>query len=240
MKYYKFRSRAEFAYHRTVEAALRNMPRSMRLELRECCKRPVDTDTVFDYFHTIEPGEEDYYDEEARARMDVELLDIYETIASTSNHIFVSAKFKDVLERFKICRPYRFYPAKLLFKGEKFDYFLFVPYTDSFDSVIFPLSTFWQYDIVARKILPELGECYLRNRMDYEETQRPLPKNVRLQHTKLTLHPYYDLIRGIGGVYSVSERLKKAIEDAGIRFIEFEELKEEIHFLDEAPPIEGI
>ncbi len=80
----------------------------------------VDDAPIFDYFYL--------YNSTYQKEYDWILLDSYSFIGNNIPQIrgfLVSQKFKDVLEKFVIAKPYRFYESFLMYQGKKLTYYIF-------------------------------------------------------------------------------------------------------------------
>jgi hypothetical protein len=80
----------------------------------------VDEAPIFDYFHL--------YNLTYKKEYDWILLDAYSFIGETTfqgRGFLISKRFKTLLEKFNIGKPYRFYESKLMYEGTKLEYYIF-------------------------------------------------------------------------------------------------------------------
>ena len=97
----------------------------MALKVKMCLKK-----SIFDYF-VLESFDKEKYWEWA-------LFDIHGFIGEGSQIFgwYISDKLKSLLEKFRIAPKYHFYETRLLYKGEKFKYWIFQ----------FPIDVFYNYN----------------------------------------------------------------------------------------------
>jgi hypothetical protein len=141
----------------------------------------------------------------------------------------ISEKLKLLLNDFNISTPYHFYSSKLLYKGEKLDYYIFqfagkfiykrtntyIDYnkTEFFNPSTNTMETFKNIDDYALKS----DKLYFEKNTDY------IKKRIVLKE-KLDFFPMQSFYKD----NLVSERLKQAIETKGITGFEFSELDYEV------------
>lgn len=97
----------------------------------------VDDAPVFDYFYL--------YNLSYQSEFDWILLDAYSFAGQNIPSIrgfLVSEKFRQVLNNFKVAKPFRFYKSKLMYKGEKLDYYIFQLAQDEWKELDFEESVF--------------------------------------------------------------------------------------------------
>lgn len=144
----------------------------------------------------------------------------------------VSEHFKQVLEQFIIAPPHRFYPAKLQYKGNKLDYFIFNLLWTDFESTI-PIDEmkFNLTDVDTEENKGPLQETFhtLAELKKRKSTLR-MQDRLRMSFSAIRFNQYYDLIPlfGFSPDVIVSERLKKAIELSNIKGVTIEETPYEV------------
>ena len=119
MKYYKIQIKS--FYGDRIASNANFIDNSKEYIFKKISLGEIIPDTpIFDYFF-LESFDEKQYWEWA-------LFDVYKFIGETSNMLgalLISKKLKKVLENFKITEPHFYYLSKLLYKGEKKDYYIF-------------------------------------------------------------------------------------------------------------------
>ena len=135
---------------------------------------------------------------------------------------YISDKLKSLLEKFRIAPKYHFYETRLLYKGEKFKYWIFQFPIDYFLNVNYEKSF---YSIPDENIL-----LNFKNREEflaaYKEEFRKTKK--KLITKKICYLQSYDLVVNNSTEILCSERLKQAIEENGIVGFEFFEIDYEV------------
>jgi hypothetical protein len=191
---------------------------------------------IFDYFHleTLDKNRKSW----EWCKNDVH--DIDGEYSPSTFSLFISQQVKDILAKYSIAKPSGFVPAKLQYRGEKFDSYIFYSFRYCrFDEIVFEESSFQLCNNSSRKFIGD----YEGKIADYE-SYLLVEKHIRhnLGHDiffkKVTLRKYYDFLMLVNDrFFYVSERLKKDLEENGITGIEFVEATDmEFHFL-ETPPL---
>jgi hypothetical protein len=180
---------------------------------------------VLDYFFLQSYGEEK--DWEWR------LQDFHRFIGEypTGGCWYISNRFKELLERFVLAGDYWFYPTKLLYKGEKLDYWIFqhaIEWNKKVNMMYinFKKSHFWNEDSCQIADLDTYDDFIterskIHESTDYEKSL--LGKRIVLNQYVdfIALHGYYKTVLG----EVVSEKLKTAIEEAGLEGFIFTEIE---------------
>ncbi len=180
---------------------------------------------IFDYFFL------ESYDRKRPERWEWKLNDAHDFIRvyPAGIHWFISEKFKHVLDGFRMAKPFKFYASKLLYKGEKLDYYIMQIAGHFTENINLEKSVFfyakrnesWNYvfyEPFTEKIIDK--DDYLeRNRNSRADL------DLTIYPQKIVFDEPIDLIflLGMNNQYLVSERLKLAIEAAGITGVEFSE-----------------
>lgn len=151
----------------------------------------------------------------------------------TGGSLYLSDRAKQVFEQFDIAKGYHFYPSKLLYKGDKLDYWIF-QYAANDNGlshklyIDYPKSVFYdeQQDIEL-KISDYEEFKIIRDRIgedtDYE-------KDLIAQKTALNQPVDFIPFFGINSNGTVaSEKLKLAIEAADLVGFEFKEVEYEVY-----------
>jgi hypothetical protein len=181
---------------------------------------------IFDYFILRN------YDESRFP--DTEFLDVHSFIGEGSQILgwFVSADLKLLLENFQIAQPHYFYPSKLLYKGNKLDYYIFqyigVNTTDRMIEKYINLSASIFYSPEEQR------NIFVNSVNEFTEEYKRIITAFRLRNKleikKIVLHESLDFfpMETYLNDNIVSSRLKQAIETMGITGFEFSELDYEV------------
>ncbi len=185
----------------------------MRLSPMTGSRRILNDTPMFDYFFL-----ENFDKPSTWERC---LNDVHRFTGESPDGWFVSDKFKTLIEQFCVIPQYHFYPSKLLYKGEKLDYWVFQWGVREFSNFDYVTSVF--YEEGTNKIGE--GIVDFDSFMDYRKN---IDEDVAFK--KLVLKQPYDFIVGhrLGLDLYMSEKLKIAIETAGIEGLLFEEIDFEI------------
>ena len=195
MKYYKIKRKTRFPELGRIASGAegKNVPEKeyfYRIGKGEI----IENTPIFDYF-VLESFDKEKYWEWA-------LFDIHSFIGEGSQIFgwYISDKLKSLLEKFRIAPKYHFYETRLLYKEEKFKYWIFQ----------FPIDVLhnYNYDEYDYKI--------------WKETK----KNIEWR--KIVLIDKFDIVGTWQGDILCSERLKQAIEENGITGFEFFEIDYEV------------
>ena len=135
---------------------------------------------------------------------------------------YISDKLKSLLEKFRIAPKYHFYETRLLYKGEKFKYWIFQFPIDYFLNINYEKSF---YSIPDENILLNFKnreEFLAAYKEEFRKTKR------KLITKKICYLENYDLVVNNSTEILCSERLKQAIEENGIIGFEFFEIDYEV------------
>lgn len=174
---------------------------------------------VFDYFHLQSFGPKEEWE--------WRLQDVHGFIGEypTGGGWYISDRFKNLLDKFSIAS-HHYYATKLLYKGEKLDYWIFRYSVEPSKNVDFAKSIFYVKETTELvEGIPSWDEFLLIRRRYRKE----LSKTLVLK--KGVYHAYFDFAYNIiEGDLLVSEKLKTAIQEAGLVGLEFKELDYEVEF----------
>ena len=162
----------------------------------------VENTPVFDYFILG--------DGSSRKKFDWIRLDIYGVFALGGGFL-VSERFKETISIFNLPR-HKFYPAKLMYKDKKLDYYLFQLGEET--KIIYEQST---YAVRGSNIVQPATELEIQYENDYYDVRmRFYKKESVLETHDFVLNKSYDyfICRELFKV--VSEPLKEALEAAGL------------------------
>lgn len=149
----------------------------------------------------------------------------------------VSKRFKELLEHFNLGE-YRFYPAWVLFKKQKHEYFVLQIFQNYYQAFIdFEQTTFNNLDS-SRDLEDRTFETKQFSSVDevWDYADANWDSSVNWNYERVVMKPTFKAVDFVtfyrfGDI--VSERLKNAIEEAGIQGIVFKELPIPIEFSDE-------
>ncbi|MBT1700438.1 hypothetical protein KK083_26360 [Fulvivirgaceae bacterium PWU4] len=168
----------------------------------------VDETPVFDYFYL--------YNLSSQREDDWILLDAYAFAGQNYPLIrgfLISEKFRQVLLSCKIADPSRFYKSKLMYKGEKIDYYIFHLAQDEWMNFHSHESAFY-FDDKRIDVLIDSNASLKNLISDAKNQQKDLSMN-------LVLKDYADIFFFSQFNYVVSEMLKQKMESEGLKGISF-------------------
>ena len=216
MKYYKIDIKSHFPELGRIASGAegKNVPEKeyfYRIGKREI----IENTPIFDYFVLKSFDKEKYWE--------WALFDIHNFIGVGSIMCgwYISDKLKSLLEKFKIAPKYHFYETRLLYKEEKFKYWIFQFPIDYFQNVNHEKSF---YSIPDENILLNFKnkeEFLAANKEEFRKTKRELITK------KICYLENYDLVANDTDILC-SEHLKQAIEENGIIGFEFFEIDYEV------------
>ena len=217
MKYYKIDIKSHFPELGRIASGAegKNVPEKeyfYRIGKREI----IENTPIFDYFVLKSFDKEKYWE--------WSLFDVHNFIGVGSIMCgwYISDKLKSLLEKFKIAPKYHFYETRLLYKEEKFKYWIFQFPIDYFLNVNYKKSF---YSIPDENILLNFKnreEFLAAYKEEFRKTKR------KLITKKICYLENYDLVVNNSTEILCSERLKQAIEENGIIGFEFFEIDYEV------------
>jgi len=147
----------------------------------------------------------------------------------------VSKELKEILEQFNF-GPHKFYPAKVLHEGNLHSYFVFQIYDDFYQGFIDFDKTSYNNIYDFKKL--NCDEKIVKKFSNYDEAEDFFFDNHdgNMSYERAVVKPEFrevDFVTWYKFGDLVSERLKNAIEEAGITGIDFIELPIPIEFSDE-------
>lgn len=183
---------------------------------------------VFDYFSLESFDKKEYWD--------WILTDVFDFIGKGSRipGWLISKRFKELLEKFKITEPHFYYLSKLLYKGDKLDYYIFQFSGNNIVEKIRAKINFEQCIFFD----PNNAKDIFVNSKDEFVTEKKRIRKESMQHNKdskieiktlvlkenLDFFPMYNFLED----NIISEKLKQSIEENGISGFEFSELDYEV------------
>ena len=175
----------------------------------------IEDAPIFDYFHLQSFDKKIFWE--------WRLQDVHGFIGAGSiiTGWYISDKLKSLLEKFKIAPKYHFYETRLLYKEEKFKYWIFQFPIDYFQNVNHEKSF---YSIPDENILLNFKnkeEFLAANKEEFRKTKRELITK------KICYLENYDLVANDTDILC-SERLKQSIEENGIVGFEFFDIDYEV------------
>ena len=175
----------------------------------------IEDAPIFDYFHLQSFDKRKFWE--------WRLQDVHGFMGAGSiiTGWYISDKLKSLLEKFRIAPKYHFYETRLLYKEEKFKYWIFQFPIDYFQNVNHEKSF---YSIPDENILLNFKnkeEFLAANKEEFRKTKRELITK------KICYLENYDLVANDTDILC-SEHLKQAIEENGIIGFEFFEIDYEV------------
>ncbi|WP_207426683.1 hypothetical protein [Pedobacter sp. SYSU D00535] len=182
----------------------------------------IEDAPIFDFFHLKSFGPKKEWE------WCIQDLHQLRGVGSIMTGWYISQPFKRLLEKCKIIGSYHFYQSKLLYKGEKLDYWFFQFTPDTVHNIIFPDSVFYlqNEDYIMERIYSY--DEYLKVRRYYG---RELDKELKVK-LLCCKEPFDFCMDRVSGDKLASERLKNEIEDAGLMGVEFFDTSYEIKVLN--------
>lgn len=191
----------------------------------------INTPPLFDYFYLESFDKKEYWE--------WSLFDVHNFMGNASRIstcFFISEKLKILLEEFSITNPHFYYLSKLLYKGEKLNYYIFQftgtkTFTEIFSYINFNKSIFFD-PVKKENIIVNSSDEFI---LEYKKTYKANGNDNKLKNKKLVLKEELDFIplETFMNDNIVSERLKQAIEVNGITGFEFSELDYEVSIAHE-------
>jgi hypothetical protein len=168
----------------------------------------VDDAPIFDYFYL--------YSSTYQKEYDWILLDAYNFIGQNIPNcrgFLVSKRFKDIVEKFQIAKPFRFYESKLQFQGEKLEYFILHLAQNEWNNINSSKTKLYNNDLQV--------DTTIHNNRELKNLIKQYPE-IRLN---IVLKDFSDLFYFGQFGYIVSERLKEKMEESSLKDFEFIELE---------------
>lgn len=177
----------------------------------------IDNAPIFDYFHLESFG--------PKSEWEWRLQDVHGGMGEYPRgaYWYISDDFKTLLENFKIAPQYYFYETRLLYKGEKYKYWIFQFPIEPFNNINFNESEFGFVDENSSYSFISTDEYLAFYRKEYRENKR------KLITKKICFAGNYDLILNVNtNEKLVSENLKEAIERMQLEGFLFSEIHYEV------------
>jgi len=168
----------------------------------------VDDAPIFDYFYL--------YNLSYQKEYDWILLDAYSYIGQnipSARGFLVSKRLKEVFEKFIIAKPFRFYESKLMYQGEKLEYYIFHLAQNEWKEFNYEKSTFYK------------GNEKLNIKVTSNREFKKLIKSEPNIQMNLVLKNQSDIFYFSQFNYVISEMLKNRLEKLNSSSFEFTELK---------------
>ena len=220
MKYYKIKRKTRFPELGRIASGAegKNVPEKeyfYRIGKGEI----IENTPIFDYFVLKSFDKEKYWE--------WALFDVHDFIGVGSIMCgwYISDKLKMILEKFRIAPKYHFYETRLLYKEEKFKYWIFQFPIEPLQNIIFEKSDF--YYIKDGK----QNEIEIKNESEFMQIRSDLfiGEDIELECSKVCLLDSFDIVyQQPNGDILCSEHLKQAIEENGITGFEFFDIDYEV------------
>lgn len=150
----------------------------------------------------------------------------YTGVYTTAANWYVSEKLQRLLVQFSIQTPYQFYKSKLLFKGNKFDYFVFQIRRDSSQYIDYINSTFWVRDYNTKQNIRDY-EFKIKSSTEFYGASRRLLKEEKAELYPQSLR-YFELFNfiycSITRQYIIDNVIKDTLIEANITGLDYKPL----------------
>jgi hypothetical protein len=208
------------------------LPIDKRKSLSVIAKELTDVDGEFDYLRCYGYGNED--NPEDFKLWESQRFDMYRFTMADTNRVLVSEKCKSIFSKYSYSAlEFKFYPAKLLFQGEKYNYFILQQH-DDISNMDQANTEYLIYDPISNNVVGKYeGDVLTSNNYDliYSELRS---KNLKLKFSKLVLNQTFNIFSlrwFFWGAYEIiDENVKKDLELNEVTGLEFKEIDFEIHF----------
>jgi hypothetical protein len=223
MKYYKISVKSFYGDRISSDADFKDSSKEQFFKLIAKGEMIADI-SIFDYFYLKSFDEEKYWE--------WALFDVHRFIGEASwmkGSWLISEKFKNMLKQYSLSQPHFFYSSKLLYKNEKFNYYIF-----QFTGKLTYKEISMCIDFLNSRFLnPQTKELVsFKNIDDYSEKSEKLyfERDADYLKKKLVLKKEFDFFptQSFFKDNLVSEGLKQAIEENEITGFEFSELDYEV------------
>ena len=220
MKYYKIKRKTRFPELGRIASGAEGKNVHGAFYFDRIRKDEIIEDApIFDYFHLQSFDKRKFWE--------WRLQDVHGGMGVYPSGAFwyISDKLKSLLEKFKIAPKYHFYETRLLYKEEKFKYWIFQFPIEPLQNIIFEKSDF--YYIKDGK----QNEIEIKNESEFMQIRRDLfiGEDIELECSKVCLLDSFDIVyQQPNGDILCSERLKQAIEENGITGFEFFDIDYEV------------
>lgn len=183
----------------------------------------ISSPPLFDYFYLKSFDQKEYWE--------WMLSDVYDFIGEGSQipGWLISEKLKNVFDRFNLVEPHFMYNSKLMFKGEKLDYFIFHFRGKVLTDFIREKMSFSK-SIFANPITNEIFRVDNKNDFVTKKKACLIAYDSKIEIKQIVLKEDIDFFPMQSFLVDnlVSKRLKEAIEQEGITGFEFTELDYEV------------
>ena len=229
MKYYKVETITQYNYGERVLPRVngKNVPNGKyyfnqmeKVVGNSWVREIIDDAPIFDYFHLETLGTSNVWE--------WKLQDIHGFTGTSpgGGNWFISKKYKEILEIYKIAPRYKFYLSKLKYRSEKLDYYVLQFADIIFQNINFAKSFFY----IENQQYEQIDHIFKANEyLDWSnELYRSSKKKVIWE--RYAINDAYDLVPmyGLRSDVLISDRLRTAIEEAKIDGVRFEEVKYEV------------
>ncbi|EJL64160.1 hypothetical protein [Flavobacterium sp. CF136] len=208
------------------------LPIDKRKSLGVIAKELTDVNGEFDYLRCYGFGDEDNPDD--FRVWESQRFDIYRFTMTDVNRLFVSEKCMSILSKYRYPESeFKFYPAKLLFQGQKYNYFIFQQH-DDISNMDQANTEYVIYDPITNNVVENYdGELPTQGNYDLIFSQLE-SKNLKMKFSRLVLNNSFNIfsLRWFfwGAFIIIDENVKEDLERNEVTGVDFEEIDFEIQF----------
>jgi hypothetical protein len=208
------------------------LPMDKRKSLNVIAKELTDVNSEFDYLRCYGYGDEDNPDD--FRLWESQRFDMYRFTMADTNRLLVSEKCKSILSKYSYpASEFKFYPAKLLFQGQKYNYSIFQQH-DDISNMDQANTEYAIYDSISNNIVEKYdGELPTSNNYDliYSELKS---QNLKMKFSRLVLNRSFNIfsLRWFfwGAYVIIDEKVKEDLEQNEVTGMDFKEIDFEIQF----------
>ncbi|EJL64159.1 hypothetical protein [Flavobacterium sp. CF136] len=205
-------------------------PLDKRKILAQITKELIDVNGEFD-LRCSGFGDED--DSENVKSWEFQRFDVYHFMTGT-NRLLVSEKCKSILSKYRYPESeFKFYPAKLLFQDQKYNYSIFQQH-DDISNMDQANTEYVIYDPITNNVVEKYdGELPTQGNYDLIFSQLE-SKNLKIKFSRLVLNHSFNIfsLRWFfwGAYVIIDENVKEDLERNEVAGMDFKEIDFEIHF----------
>ncbi len=232
MRYFVLKKKVLDGPHYIPDVAGDKLPIEKRKSLGLIAKELIEVNGEFDYLRCYGFGDEDNPDD--FKLWENKRYDVYGFTMADVNRLFVSEKCKSILSKYRYPESeFKFYPAKLLFQGQKYNYSIFQQH-DDISNMDQANTEYVIYDPITNNVVEKYdGELPTQGNYDLIFSQLE-SKNLKIKFSRLVLNHSFNIfsLRWFfwGAYVIIDENVKEDLERNEVTGMDFKEIDFEIHF----------